>query len=202
MNRGRSYLTSVGFAAAGLSLIAPALAQEVSGLTATFGISQSIESSDNLNLNQPAQSSTRGVTDLSFGLVSATSHSRLSFNTSGQFEFGSDETGFTDPQASLEYSTLTRNTQLTMQADYSEADVNALTTAFADLDGFGLDEVLVVGDGTRRRTGYSLSFETGRDAPLGFILIQATICLTLATRQIRTFSRLSVSRSERPHGCG
>ena len=167
MNRGRSYLISVGFTAAGLSLIAPALAQEVSGLTATFGVRQSVEASDNLDLSRPAVSGARGTTTLSFGLVSETRNSRIDFNSAGRFEFGEDETGFTDPSASLSYLTATRNSRLAVMGSYSETDVSALTTAFADVGGFGLIEQLVVGTGTRRQSAVNLTFETGVDAPLG-----------------------------------
>lgn len=170
MNRGRSYITSVGFAAAGLSLIAPALAQEVSGLTATFGISQSVVTSDNLDLSNPANSGTRAVTGLSFGLVSETRTSRLAFETTGNFEFGDNENGFTDPSVSLNYLANSKNSQLLLATSYAETDVNALTTVFTNSDGdFGLIEQLVVGTGTRLSTGANLRFETGIDAPLGFI---------------------------------
>lgn len=169
MNRGRSYITSVGLTAAGLSLIAPAVAQEVSGLTATFGIKQSIEASDNLDLTDPPVAGARGTTELSFGLVSETRTSRLAFNTAGQFEFGEGDTGFTDPSANISYSTTSRNSRLTTLASYSESDVNSLTTVFASTGGFGLDEQLVIGTGTRLNTSANLQFETGIDAPLGFI---------------------------------
>jgi hypothetical protein len=168
MNRGRSYITSVGLTAAGLSLIAPAVAQEVSGLTATFGVKQSIVTSDNLDLRGTANSGTRGVTALSFGLVSETRTSRLALNTSGNFEFDDEDTGFTDPTASLSYLMSAKNSQLALQANYSERDVNSLTTVFADTNGFGLNEQLVLGTGTRRTTGANLNFETGLDAPVGF----------------------------------
>jgi hypothetical protein len=170
MNRGRSYLTSVGFAAAGLTFIAPAVAQEVSGLTATFGIKQSIEASDNLDLGNPANSGARGVTQLSFGLVSETRTSRLGFDTAGKFEFDEDGVDFTDPSASFSYMTATRNSQLAFRANYAETDINALTSVFADTGGFGLVEQLVVGTGTRLRNSANLRFETGIDAPLGLIL--------------------------------
>jgi hypothetical protein len=169
MNRGRSYITSVGLTAVGMSLIAPAVAQEVSGLTATFGVKQSIETSDNLDLTNPATAGTRGVTELSFGLTSVTSTSRLAFNTAGNFEFGEGDTGFTDPSANITYATSTRNSRLTAQIGYFENDVNALTTVGVDTNGFGLNEQLVVGSGTRLRTSANLNFETGLDAPLGFV---------------------------------
>ena len=167
MNRGRSYLLSVGVTAAGLSLIAPAVAQEVGGLTATFGIRQSVDVSDNLDLSNPASSGARGATNLSFGLVSENRTSRLGLSTAGRFEFGEGETGFSDPSASLNYLTTSRNSRLAVMGSYSETDVSALTTVFADLGGFGLIEQLVVGSGTRRQSAVNLSFETGIDAPLG-----------------------------------
>lgn len=168
MNRGRSYLTSVGLTACGLTLIAPALAQEVGGLTATFGVSQSISASDNLDLTDPAVSGGRAITGLSFGLSSVTQTSRLEFNTSGNFEFDSDDSGFTDPSVSLSYETSTQNTVLGFNLGYRESDVSTQTTALPDVGGFLLER-LVVGTGDRRLGTAGLDLEIGADAPLSFV---------------------------------
>ena len=174
MNRGRSYLISVSLTAAGFTLIAPALAQEVGGLTASIGLRQGFEGSDNFDLSDPEESGVRSVTRVDLGLSNVTRNSSLELTASGDLEFGdTDDRGFNDPTVGLSYTIANKNTRLSFDGTYSESDVNALNSSFErDFSNiFGLfSEQLTVGEGTRERTTANLLLETGLDAPLGFTL--------------------------------
>jgi len=173
MNRGRSYFISVSLTAAGFTLIGPAIAQEVGGLTATFGISQGIEASDNFDLDLPEESGARSVTSLSFGLSSVTNSSSISLVAAGDLELGNtNDDAFNDRSLTFDYSLTRKNSTLDIDARYALTDVNAINSTF-EFDPtsiFGLfSEQFFVGDGTRERTTANFRFETGIDAPLGFI---------------------------------
>lgn len=184
MNRGQSYLRGTAICAATLIGFG-AVAQEGGGIRATFGVNQSIESSDNFNFDAPGseESGTRAVTNLRFGLSSRTENTQLSLTTTGQFEAGTGaETGLSDPTARLAFRTGNRSTQIRLQGNYAESDVSnagftstqELTGTDALLQAFGFaptePEQLFLGDGTRIRTGAGIDLDLWRDAPISLSL--------------------------------
>lgn len=184
MNLGQSYLLGTAVSAATL-LGFGALAQEGGGVQATFSVNQSIEASDNFDLDAPGseERGTRAVTNLRFGLSSNTENTQLSLTTTGQFEAGAEvETGLSDPTARLAFTTGNRSTQIRLQGNYAESDVSnigfsstpELTGTDALLQAFGFaptdSEQLFLGDGTRVKTGARVNLDLWRDAPVSLSL--------------------------------
>lgn len=156
-----TYLAGVGPALIGIATATGA--QDAGGLTATVSVGQEFRYSDNLNFSTVPISGVQSLTTLGLAISSITSRSELSFGLSGAFENGRDaRSGFTDPQANFAYRTGTRNTALSLNGTYREADVNDFYT-----DPNFIDAGLTQGAGTRSNTYLRGDWETGLSARFG-----------------------------------
>lgn len=160
------------FAAAlllGLALAQPTIAQErdAGGVVLTFGLSQRFDSSDNLNLDPNSAGTTSwATTGLSFGAVSETRTTRLSFDAAVDLRLGDGpqipENGITviNPQVGLSYDRTGVRTRIGFSADLRDTDL-AQNRAVEDFD---------TGSGTRRNAQVKGNVSWGEDAPFGVTL--------------------------------
>ncbi len=158
-------------------ILAPALAQDGSGLRGVLSFSQGVEYSDNPTLAAISPGSEfLSVTGLGFSLSSETRTESfsLSIGTSleGNFDSSSVATDgfeFTDNEAAVSYSREGANSNLSFSARYRETDI------LDDIFGFFVDgefdpDALIIDGGTRESYGVSGRFETGVEGPIGFEL--------------------------------
>jgi hypothetical protein len=161
--------------------ILPALAQDAGGVLLSFGIDQRLETGNNLALETPEEgNSSIATTFLSFGLLSETATQQIGFDLGGGLQIqntpDSDgtETSFTDPALTFFYTLEGADSTLSLSANYREADIDTLTLSdFVNNEGLiELPEDFATLNGTGQRTDYGINafLETGRDAPLGFVL--------------------------------
>jgi len=157
--------------------LAPALAQDGSGIRGILSFSQGIEYSDNPTLEAVSPGSEfLSVTGLGFNLSSETRTQSFSLNigTSLEGAIGSstsslDSFTFKDKEAAVSYAREGSNSNLSFRANYREFDIED------DIFGFFIDgefdpDALIIDGGTRESIGVSGRFETGVDGPLGFEL--------------------------------
>ena len=161
--------------------ILPALAQEAGGVLLSFGVDQQFETGNNLALETPEEgNSSIATTFLSFGLLSETATQQIGLDVGGGLQIqntpDSDgtETSFTDPALTFFYTLEGADSTLSLSANYREADIDTLTLSdFVNNEGLiELPEDFATLNGTGQRTDYGINafLETGRDAPLGFVL--------------------------------
>lgn len=135
----------------------PALTQDSGGVNANVSLSQGITSS--------SEDGTFGQTDIGFGLSSATQVQGLDFKIGATLEedFANGfDTELVNPSMTLTYGIENRQSLFDFSARYSRADLNGLIDI-----GDDLASILVLGDGTRERTGLSVAYTFGRDARFG-----------------------------------
>ena len=161
--------------------ILPALAQEAGGVLLSFGVDQRFETGNNLALETPEEgNSSIATTFLSFGLLSETATQQIGFDVGGGLQIqntpDSDgtETSFTDPSVDFFYNLEGADSTLSFSGNYSEADIDTLTLSdLVNNEGvIELPEDFANLSGTGQRSEYGIDafLETGRDAPLGFVL--------------------------------
>jgi len=160
----------------------PAGAQETApgGVVMTFGVQERLSAGRNLVLDVPAEGRTiASDTTLSFGVTSTTPLSRLSVTGSAALriadEPGGSVTDLEQPRLSFVYGRESVDAALEVTGNYRRDRVDFLRdlTSFLDEEG-NLDLPDDFGDleGSGTRADYALDarLETGRTAPLGFIL--------------------------------
>ena len=140
-----------------------ALAQETSpsGLEATFDFSQSLEYSDNPDLEENGRSEFFGRTVLGFGLTSETSIQSFALNFGTDLELGRRDKSSVNTNNSfvrLGYDRETSNAHVGARANYRESDTSS--SFFDDFDNDS--RVINQDDGTR--VTYNLGF-TGAVVP-------------------------------------
>ncbi len=173
---GLGYSLALSGAIAIVAGTGPATGQDaldVGGTTLTFGISSRLEVNDNFTLD-PVSAGTATILDtrLSFGLLKQTEVDTLSLLLDGVFRVanlptGSDA-GFDDPGLVFGYIREGANSRFTADAEWSRANLDFL-------DPFEIDDILdptdlTVATGNREVRRARLTFETGIDAPLGFLV--------------------------------
>lgn len=157
--------------------LAPALAQDGTGLRGILSFSQGVEYSDNPTLAATSLGSEfSSVTDLGFSLSSETRTQTfsLSLGTSLEGAIGSsttaaDDFDLKDTESAVSYSQEGANSNFSLRANYREFDIED------DIFGFFVDgefdpDALIVDGGTREAYGVSGRFEIGTDGPLGLDL--------------------------------
>lgn len=175
MSRQTAKIAGIALLLAGLQ---PALAQEApGGRGLTFGISSTLRTNDNINLQNPSAGRvTLWDNRLSFGMFSETQISRLSLDLGATIRTASvpgqsTETTIDDPSAAFAYRLESANALVELDATY-----NQVSLSFADPlrlidenpdDGVD-DRDLVRADGTRLNYGANLRFEGGRVDPVGY----------------------------------
>ncbi len=176
MNISRPGLTIATLSLTTMTL-APALAQDGSGLRGVFSFSQGIEYSDNPTLAATSPGSEfTSVTGLRFGLSSETRAESFSLNIGtsleGNFDSSSaatDDLEFTDTDAAVSYRREGANSNLSFNAFYREFNIED------DIFGFFVDgefdpDALIIDGGTRETYGISGRLVTGVEGPFGLDL--------------------------------
>ena len=153
----------------------PMLAQnapDVGGTTLTFGIRSTFQVNDNYTLD-PVTAGTATIFDtrLSFGLVKETRRDTFSLLADGVLRAADLPTGsdmrFDDPGLRLSYAHDAADSRLTADAEWRRANLDFL-------DPFEITDIrnpsdLTNATGEREIRRGRLTFETGIDAPLGFL---------------------------------
>lgn len=160
----------------------PMLAQQGSnpeegGPVLTFGISSTLSATDNYNLD-PNNSESAGLFDnrLSFGYLNRRANDVFSLDLSGVLRANEPPGGsntFDDRNARLGYERQGANSALSFGADYSLSSVDSFDPFDDNLffEGDPLENSDLTQDqGDREQIGARFSFETGLNAPLGFVL--------------------------------
>ena len=137
------------------------------GLTATLGVSQGLEWSDNPDFVAGDESSeVTAVTGLNFGLTSQTRTQSFSFGAGARLEVGGTETGddveIATSNLRFGYTRSAANSSLSASGSYRESDVGEFVP-----DEDLLSEDLIFDTGTRKDTSFKFGFETGLQAPIG-----------------------------------
>ncbi|MGI9390915.1 MAG: hypothetical protein ACR2O1_12725 [Boseongicola sp.] len=168
-----------GLAIATLSLttmtLAPALAQDGTGLRGVLSFSQGIEYSDNPELlTTSPEGGFTSVTGLGFSLSSETRTESFSLNLGTSLEGGigsssTEDFEFKNHDASLRYDREGANSNLSFSARYREFDIED------DIFGFFVDgefdpDALIIDGGTRETTRFFGRYETGVEGPFGLVL--------------------------------
>jgi hypothetical protein len=155
-------------------------AQETGGVALTFGLSQRLETTENLSLSsRSAGRTTQAITELSFNLLTETRVQRLSFDAEATLRAvtGGGRDGadieFGDPRASLDYQRTSANARFNLSGYTDVADIAFLRTLedFRGTDGeIDLPDDLsdLSGTGTRRSYGAETSLDWGDAGPVGF----------------------------------
>ena len=160
-------------------LVAGAATAQDAGVQLTFGLSESLKSNDNQALDvKSVGTTTSATTTLSFGLLSETATQHLSLNFSGDLRLANTPatkgtvTKVGDPSLDLAYGVDGASAGLQTKAYYHKADVAFLRplTDFIDAQGqiqLPTDLADLTGTGTRAEYGANLTYDWGRDGPLG-----------------------------------
>lgn len=153
-------------ALAGCGLLAPgqSVAQDAAGgLRLTFGLGLRLETDSNAALAPVSAGPTnRAITDLSFGLASATPNARFTLNAGlalqGEGGSGTRSNGLQNPFVTLSYG-----------RDWADASF-ALTTSLRETDLSSYSDVTDFGatTGTRRTSRVDTQLRWGENRPLGF----------------------------------
>ncbi|NJS37740.1 MAG: hypothetical protein HC783_00625 [Rhodobacteraceae bacterium] len=160
--------------AAGLALFAlvalPLAAQEDGGLRFNFGLSARVEAITNPGLSTPADPDTTRLTSrLSFGLTDSTRVGSIALSAAGSLSSDSDEDspdGLIDPDFRLSLKRIGASSSVELAAFLRENDLDTLRGLVLDPVTGGVTED-VIGDGTQRSTGGTLTFDFGTDGPWG-----------------------------------
>lgn len=158
-------------------LAGPGPAQEAGGVTLTFGLSERLQATRNLDLDAVSRGTTyRADTRLSVALSSVTRTQSLTFsaNAAGRAADGPDISDtfefFTDPNFSLGYRRQGAGSSFRLNASVRSDDVSFLRplTDFITDDGVldlpdDIDDL--EGDGTRRSYSASTGIRFGEDGP-------------------------------------
>lgn len=141
--------------------------------TMSFGVSQTLRSTDNTRL-APTSAGTTVASDttLSFGLQNTTAISALSLDLSGVFRVVDDpvsgsDSRFRDPSLDLTYSRAGVNSRLDLTAGYDRPD---LAFNLPDVGSDSTVQDIFTGAGERENIDLGLRFETGLDAPFGVVV--------------------------------
>jgi hypothetical protein len=143
----------------------------------TFGLDQTFDTNSNLNLDVPSPGqSTQSLTGLSFGLVTETGLSTLSFDAATVLRI-LDEPNNTDTQfdidrtvVDLAYARSTGNSTLTVDGIYTESQLDNLRTLADFGPGVDVPEDLSTLNGTGVRQYYNLTagLLLEEDAPVSY----------------------------------
>ncbi|MDQ2089666.1 hypothetical protein [Marimonas arenosa] len=148
--------------------------QPAGGLRLTFGISSDLRAHDNLDLDPVSAGSTlRFDNRLSFGLESETRRQKLALSVAGTFRTeDAPGTGFStvieNPSVDLSYALEGANARLSFDASFDRTEVDGFTILEEGEDPGEID--LITDNGTRDSYRATMTFETGLNAPLGFLL--------------------------------
>ncbi len=143
------------------------------GLQVDLGISSKLTVDDNFNL-QPDSDGTSTILDntLTFGLSSITGTQEFILTGSGVLRYANfpvgSESGFEDPNLRARYEIESANSRLTATGRYHHVDRDFLNP-FAVAQEEQLLGDLFAGGGTRTTRNAAVTYETGINAPLGFI---------------------------------
>lgn len=99
---------------------------------------------------------------LSFGFDSVTRNQAFSFRAGSNLELDGNGADLVRPRATLSYKTETRATEISVDAAYSETDLNRST-----LDDLEVEDEIIADAGRRTSASASLRLITGKDAPFG-----------------------------------
>lgn len=145
------------------------------GLQFDVGVSSTLKADSNFSLAPGNNTGTSYISDtkLTFGLSSSNSAYDLRINSSGVLRFADiangSTTGFEDPSIQFRFVTDSSNSRLTMTGRYRSADRDFLNPFQVEREEqlYGL----LVGDGgTLINRNLGLKYETGLNAPIGFVL--------------------------------
>ena len=150
-------------------------AQDPGGTEVTLDFSQTVESSDNFNLNRTETSGARGLTRLDFGIRSRTRTQSLRLRSTATLQYGNlndTEDNFSDPNVSLNYTRQGANSRLTTRLNYSQADVTSsyarqVGSANTFFQNFNAFEFVVTEEGKRQNLNGSVGLELGIEGPIG-----------------------------------
>jgi hypothetical protein len=161
--------TASGLGLAGL-LSLPLAAQDGGGLRLTFGISANVETSSNPGLTIPAErTSERLSSRLSFGLTDTTRAGAVSLSAAGTLATDNDDDtqdGFIDPSFGLSLKRFGATSSAELSAFLRESDLDTLRRLVLDPETGDITED-VLGDGTQRQTGGSVTYSFGQGLPWG-----------------------------------
>ncbi|MEO5620099.1 MAG: hypothetical protein ABIQ85_04210, partial [Cypionkella sp.] len=155
-----------------------ALAQEAGGTSLSFGLSQRLEASDNLQLKASnPQSSITSATSLSFNLTKATPISSLALSASALLRLASGDgaaklqRGLVEPNVKLSYERALATAAFSLTAGLRSTDIAAGSFSIIDPDT-GLPVDVVDDSGTGRRQSYDLGtkLDLAQDAPVSYTL--------------------------------
>ena len=179
--QGRSQLAPVLLVAFSCLAALPAghvLAQQAAGTSLSFGLSQRLEASDNLQLKAAnPQSSITSSTGLSFNLTKATPISSLSLGASALLRFASGdgaanlERGLVEPNLNLRYIRSLPSASFSMAANLRTTDIAAGSFTIIDPNS-GLPVNVVDDTGTGARQSYDLGtqLDLAQSAPVSYTL--------------------------------
>ena len=176
MGKCNSQIVLLVGATAALLSNAPASGQEASkGLTLTFGISSSLRVNDNLDLDDPSPgTSTLWDNTLTFGLLKEDQLQTIRLDIEGVVRVsnipgGSTDLSFLDDtNAEFAYARDLGHSRLEFSADYGNSDL-IFIDPLSVIDN--LDETDLIDDNGRRELiSANLTFETGINDPVGFLL--------------------------------
>lgn len=173
----RPAVAAAGVLAVGFVSIASAQQDRgAGGKTLLVSVGQSLRYSDNIDLvSDPDDSVLLARTDLgvAFSSVTRTQSFRLSFG--GAFEAGTDgSTDLSDPYVRASYAIEGANSRLNASATYTRIEIDdAFRQGVVVLPGDDdepISETARIEEGVRTDRNYTLGFETGLRAPVGFQL--------------------------------
>lgn len=161
--------------------LSPALGQQQTatqqggaGPSVTLGFSSSLRFDDNSGLDtNPLGESTIWDNNIALKVRNDTGNSQLSLDVDGVLRVSDRpvfdlDGGLDDPSISLNFTRDTGNTRFSSSVGYQEVDLkltNPLVAGAPILD----DSDLIPDNGTRRNRNVQLQFQTGVNAPLGFL---------------------------------
>lgn len=160
--------------ATGLALIAlaamPLAAQEDGGLRFSFGLSTRIDATTNPGLSSPSEPDSTSLSSrLSFGLEDRTRLGSVSLSAAGSLSADSDDDspdGLIAPDLRLSVSRIGATSSVELAAFLQENDLDTLRGLVLDPTTGDLVEE-VVGDGTQRSSGGTVTFAFGVAGPWG-----------------------------------
>lgn len=144
------------------------------GLQVDLGINSKVTVDDNFNL-QPTSAGTSTIFDntLTFGLSSVTATQQFSLSGSGILRYAhlpvGTESGFEDPHLRASYKLESANSRLTATGRYRHVDRDFLNPFLVAQEEQLLGD-LFTGGGTLTTRNAAVTYETGINAPIGFIV--------------------------------
>jgi len=132
----------------------------------TFGVSQTLEYSDNIDFNAAENEGFRSSTALTFGYVTKTRVDSLSLSASTTAQLGTDagaDNAFTEPLLRLAYERNVKNAGINVNLSYRQAEISSIIATEELMDaGF-----IQIDNGLQTDIGYSFGVEFGRTDPVG-----------------------------------